>query len=86
MKVAFISKVSKTTSLPRENYFNRNMRRLKGAVMITALVGIGIFAGVRGTMAQNGNPNPQYGNYDYSKIRDPNWVRAEVNDYYSKQL
>ncbi len=52
--------------------------------MITALVGIGIFAGVRGTMAQNGNPNPQYGNYDYSKIRDPNWVRAEVNDYYSR--
>ncbi len=73
MKVAFIPKVSKTTNLPRENYFNRNMRRLKRAAVITSLALTLAFAG--GSLAQT---------YDREKLLNPSWVKTEVEQYYAR--
>ncbi len=76
MKVANLQKIGYVTNLPRENYFNRNMRRLKRAAVITALVGIGIFAGVHEGMAQL--------NYDKTKLQNPVWVKQQVDNWYSR--
>ncbi len=73
MKVANLQKIGYVTNLPRENYFNRNMRRLKRAVIIGSVV-LGTLAFAGKTMAQD---------YDPQKILNPSYVRTVAEKYFA---